>query len=133
MIDGIITYLNTDLDLISSSDLTELAAAFESATMCVGHVTPGDNGLWYAMFEAWDEVNEPERHISIMLSVVESLAPELRHVWDSCSLREFNLGYDCGDEPWAFNQGMSAALIGRMAAVNASFRLTLYPDRETKT
>ena len=132
MVDGVITYLNTDLDLVSADDLTELAGVFEAAEGHMGHVTHGENGLWYAMFEVWSELNEPERHISLMLLVVESLAPELRRVWDNCSLKEFNLGYDCGDEPWAFNQGLSAALTGRMAAAQASFRLTLYPDRETK-
>ena len=47
-----------------------------------------------------------------------------------CTTREFNLGYDCGAEPWAFNQGLSSELLGRIAAVGASLRLTIYPDRE---
>jgi hypothetical protein len=64
-----------------------------------------------------------------MLATVESLARPFRSVWDGCT-REFNIGYECGPEPWAFNQGLPAELLGRMAAAGASLRVTLYPDRE---
>jgi hypothetical protein len=62
-----------------------------------------------------------------MIAVVESLAESLRAVWAGCTLREFNIGYDCGDRPWAFEQGLSTGLLGRIAAVGASLRITLYP------
>lgn len=65
-----------------------------------------------------------------MLAVVDALAGPLRAVWDGCTRREFNIGYDCGAEPWAFNQALSAALLGRMAAAGALLRVTIYPERE---
>ncbi len=68
-----------------------------------------------------------------MQAVIESLVPPLRSVWAGCSQREFNIGYDCGLEPWAFNQGLSADLLGRMAKAGASLRVTLYPDRGQHT
>jgi hypothetical protein len=129
-VDGVITYLNTDLDLTSASDLTAIAAAFEDAGVFSLHVTQVEDGLWYACFETEEQHNEPEPNIAAMLSVIESLAPPLQSVWAGCSRREFNIGYDCGPEPWAFNQGLTAALLGRMAAAGASLRVTLYPDRE---
>jgi hypothetical protein len=128
--DGKITYLNTDLDLVSEHDLTALAAAFEAGEFWTLRTTLGDDGLWYATFETDEQYDAPEPNIAAMLSVIESLARPLRSTWDNCRFREFNMGYDCGDEPWAFNQGLSAALLGRIAAVGASLRLTLYPDRE---
>lgn len=128
--EGVICYLNTDLDLTSADDLTALAVAFKAGGVPPLHVTPGDNGLWYACFETDDTYVEPEPNIAAMLKVVEKLVPTLRTVWDHCMRREFNVGYDCGSEPWAFNQGVSAELLGRMAAVGASLRITLYPDRE---
>jgi hypothetical protein len=70
---------------------------------------------------------EPEANIAAMLVIVESLARPLRSVWDGCTRREFNIGYECGAEPWAFNQGLRAELLGQMAAVGASLRVTLYP------
>jgi hypothetical protein len=129
--DGVIEYLNTDLDLASADDLTALVAALEAAGIPPLHVTRGENtGSWYAMLETAEQHLEPESNIAAMLAVIEALPPPLRSVWASCSQREFNVGYDCGLEPWAFNQGLSARLLGRMAAVEASLRWTLYPNRE---
>ena len=125
-----ICYLNTDLDLTSAEDLTALAAAFEGRGVLPLHVTHGADALWYATFETSVQFAEPEPNIGAMLVIVESLARPLRSMWDGCTRREFNIGYDCGDEPWAFTQGLPADLLGRMAAVGASLRVTLYPDRE---
>jgi hypothetical protein len=132
-VDGVIDYLNTDLDLTSADDLTALASAFEAGGVFPLHVTRGEDGLWYAMFETDGQHTEPEPNIAAMLAVIEALAPPLRSVWAGCSRREFNIGYDCGLEPWAFNQGLSAELLRRMTAAGASLRVTLYPDREEGT
>jgi hypothetical protein len=128
--DGKICYLNTDLDLTSSDDLTPLAAVFHSRGVFPLHVTYREDGLWHATFEVLDQHTEPEPNIAAMVVVAESLDEPLRSIWLRCTQREFNIGYDCGAEPWAFNQGLSSGLLGRIAAVGASLRVTLYPDRE---
>jgi hypothetical protein len=97
-VDNTIYYLNTDLDLTSSVDLMPLAAKFESHNIHALHVTHCDNGLWIATFEMDNEV-EPERNISAMVAAVESLDDPHRFLWQSCTRREFNIGYDCGAEP----------------------------------
>jgi hypothetical protein len=129
--DNKICYLNTDLDLTSANDLTALSVAFEASGVRPLHVTQAEDGFWYATFETDEQFTEPEPNIAAMLAVVESLAESLRLVWDGCSRRQCNIGYDCGAEPWEFNQGLSTELLGRMAAVGASLRVTLYPDRES--
>ena len=130
--DGKIGYRNTDLVLTSAEDLTALAAVFETWGAFVLHLSHGDDGLWYAAFEAensW-QLDQPEAAIAAMIVVAESLQEPLRSIWLRCTRREFDIGYDCGVEPWAFNQGLSSGLLGRIAAVGASLRITLYPDRE---
>lgn len=127
--DDVITYLNTDLDLTSACDLTTLTQAFEIGGVPPLHMTRGDDGLWYATFETAEHFSEPQLNIAAMLDVVESLPDPLRSIWDGCTRREFNVGYDCGVEPWAFNQGLSTELLGRMAAAGTSLRVTLYPDK----
>lgn len=130
--DGVITYLNTDLDLTSTCDLHALAAAFNASGVFPLHVTwNAEQGLWYACFETDAQFREPEPNIAAMLDAVESLPAPLRSVWAECSRREFNIGYDCGLTPWSYNQSLSSALLGRMAAAGASLRVTLYPDRES--
>jgi hypothetical protein len=134
-VDGKVWYCNTDLDLKSANDLTALAAEFDAKGLEVLHVTLGDDGLWHSIIEAdepWENPasREPERSIAQMLDVVESLDHALAMIWSRCTLREFNIGYDCGDEPWAFNQGLSHGLLSRIVTAGASIRVTLYPDRD---
>lgn len=131
--DGTISYVNTDLDLISSDELTALAAVFESRGLFSLHVTHRDDGLWYAIFETEDQHTEPESNIAAMVAVAEALAEPHRSMWLACAQREFNIGYDCGTTPWAFTQGLSSPLLARLAAVGASLRVTLYPEREPDT
>lgn len=122
-----IRYLNTDLDLVASVDLALLAATFESKGVFPLHVTRGENGLWSATFETEEEYEDPESNITAMLSVIEQLDEPERSVWQSLTVCEFNIGYDCGTKPWAFNQGLSNDLLRRIAEVKASLRVTLYP------
>lgn len=122
-----ILYLNTDLDLVADQDLTELASALESRGLCVFHVVKGEDSLWYARFETDVQADEPERTIEIMVAALESLPEELRSVLRRCRLEELDIGYKCGDAPWAFNQGLSNALLGRVADLGASLRVTIHP------
>lgn len=127
--DGKIEYLNTDLDLASAVDLTCLAEALKAKSLFPLHVTKADDGLWYAKFETEKNYDEPEKTIQEMITAIEALEEPLRAIWFGCSQREFNIGYDCGTEPWAFEQGLTSELLGRIAASGASLRFTLYPDR----
>ncbi len=121
----LICYLNTDLDLICDINPTLLANEL-SAGDIYSNVTNGEDGLWYILCEDSNET-EPEPNITRLLDAIESLSEPARFLWDRCTLREFNIGYDCGDQPWAFNQGISNQTLSRMAACGASFRITLYP------
>lgn len=128
-----IRYLNTDLDLEADFALSSLATALESNGVRPLHVTEGDDGLWHASFETDDQHDEPEHALKAMLDAIDQLPEEHRSSLGKCTLCEFNIGYDCADEPWAFNNGVTNATLGRMARVGASLRMTLYPpdrDRE---
>jgi hypothetical protein len=67
--------------------------------------------------------------ISFTPDAVESLEESCRPLWTECRLKEFNIGYDCGHEPWAFNHGLTNQTLLRMAQAGASLRITLYPLR----
>lgn len=123
----IIQYLNTDLDLRSHRNLTEVAKEFARQGVYALRCQQDQDGAWCATFEAEGEDCQPEAHIATMLAAIEALPPSLRAIWDACMLREFNLGYDCGNEPWAFNQGLTANTLGRMATLGTALRITLYP------
>jgi hypothetical protein len=124
---GEIQYLNTDLDLTSSHDLTALADAFKNQGVYCLHVTRGDDSLWHAALEADVTSREPESSIAALVTIIETLDRPERRLWRSCTEREFNIGYDCGREPWGFNQRLSNQLMGRIVKAGASLRITLYP------
>jgi hypothetical protein len=130
-VDNKITYLNTDLDLRSSHNISHLAAFFKTSGMKLLHVTSTDDAIWYATIEPDDFSDEPAKSIDALLTVIESMPTTLQADWAGCSTREFNIGYDCGDDPWAFNQSISCELLGRLAKAGGTLRITLYPDRES--
>lgn len=125
-----IRYLNTDLDLVSPEPMEPLIAHLESKGVSPLMPTLGDNGNWYATCETDESYPEPDANIAAMLTAIESMHPEARRCWDVCTKRDFNVGYNCGDEPWAFTQSLSSESLRRMAACGATFTLTLYPFRD---
>jgi len=123
-------YRNTDLCLISTDDLTELVAAFKAGGVDVLYPLDKvhmEDGLYYPAFEAEEQYTEPEPSIAAMLDIIEALPAPLRALWDRCQQREFNMGFDCGDEPWSYIQTLSPRLLERLAATGACLALTLYP------
>jgi hypothetical protein len=132
---SIISYLNTDLDLICARDLTPLTSALDARGVRPLSVDQGGEGLWYSILEITNEAepDEPETTICAMLDAIEAIDGEAKEIWMNCIKREFNVGYECGDEPWAFNQGLTNSTLKRMASVGASFRITLYPYRQPPT
>ena len=127
----VIQYRNTDLDLVTDIDPAPLVAEFESRGLSA-QVTTGGCGLWYVICEDENETEpepEPEPNIVRLLDAVESLSDPARVIWQHCSKCEFDVGYDCGDEPRAFNQALSNDVLRRIAACGATFSITLYPYR----
>ena len=134
-----IAYINTDLDLVSEQDLTPLVVAMDARGVTAllaewqraddRRVLPQADGCWHLTFEHAQDFGEPAGAISALLDAIESLPGEAHDLWSRCTLREFNIGYDCGAEPWAFNNGLTDRILGRMVRVGASLRITIYPER----
>ncbi len=121
-------YLNTDLDLVAPHDLASLADALAHRGLFTFHVLQHKGqSSWSARFETEKPFREPDQNIAAMLTAIEALDGPSRNLWESCTIREFNIGYDCGDKPWAFNQQISAATLSRIAAAGAAIVITLYP------
>jgi hypothetical protein len=122
-----IEYLNTDLELRSAENLLPLADALKAAGFFSLHIGQHDDGTWAATLETEESFTEPEASITRMLDALDLLLPEHKAVWSRCAVKEFDIGYVCGSEPWAFNQSLSNAALARITALNASLRWTLYP------
>src|SRR5258708_20622777 len=118
----VICYLNTDLDLISRRDLNGLTSALVSRGLCPLEVSQSSDGNWRARLETEEEFHDLDPNLSAMLTAIESLESESKTRWFECTTREFNIGYDCGNEPWEFNQGITPATLARIPACGASLR-----------
>lgn len=136
--DDITRYRVTDLWLFSAEDLTEMAAVFEARGLVVTNraywIT--DTEYWRLPEPQWhwsfqtpceETSDDPEPHIVALLAAVEALAPPARVAWARCSRRVFDVAYDCGIRPHAVRHDLSAGTLARLAAVDATLRLTLYP------
>jgi hypothetical protein len=96
-------------------------------------VTQYSNGEWFCGFSTGGgNYDEPEPHLAAILTAIEGLDPPSRSAWAGCSRRVFDIGYDCGLEPFAFHQELSAETLARLAAVGAMLRITLYSDPEAR-
>ena len=122
-----IHYLNTDIDLVAQQNLELLTAALGSRGVFALHVSQSDDGRWHAGLETDEQFNHPEPNIVALVMAIEALDPHFRALWSACTSREFNIGYECGDAPWAFNHELTAATLARVAALGVSLRITLYP------
>ena len=132
---GLTRYRTTDFDLTSPDEPTALSAALANRGFDLARaIMQYSDGVWFCGF-AWcgSDVgyDNPESEIADALSAIESLDPLVRAAWDGCSFRLFDMAFDCGVEPDYFRQDLSAAILVRLAAVGATLRITLYPDRET--
>ena len=121
-----IHYLNTDLDLMSSHELTSLHAALEKRGLNSLHRAQAGDGLWRASFETEKQFSEPDANIVDICKILEGLDGPVADDFGTCTLREFNIGYECGHEPHAFSHGLSLATLRRMVGVGATLRITIY-------
>ncbi|MEO1523589.1 MAG: hypothetical protein AAFU78_22815 [Cyanobacteria bacterium J06633_2] len=124
-------YVNTDLDLKSASPFDTLK--FElNQTSCVLHYTHDEDGHWYSSVESShdDETENRNAEIDIlaMIDAINSLSPAAKAEFDSCYLREFNIGFHCWDT-WAYVHTLPSAVVQAVANAGCSLAVTLYPMR----
>jgi hypothetical protein len=126
-----IRYLNTDLDVVSAFDLEVLVKALEERQIFSLHsdldAGAREDGQWYATFETTDQYAAPEETICHLLDAIEALPANAQQLWSKCGMREFNIGYDCGNGPWAFNNGLSNRTLVRLGNAGAALKITIYP------
>lgn len=123
-------YCNIDLDLASAQPLDTLTTALENAELHRINEWKDDAGHEY---QGWEvngllDFEGPAPAIELLLAAIEGLSENARAIWNACESRAFDIGYNCGEEPWGFHQEVPVELLARMAALNISLRLTLYPE-----
>ena len=124
-----IRFINVDLDVSSLASLGPLTKAVEKKRM-VNLRRPDDADDTTASYELVMHVGSANETISRMLDVLEQLKGEAKEAWLGATRREFDIGYDCGTEPLAFNEAIDPDVVRRIALIGAGIRITLYPERD---
>lgn len=126
----IIGYLNTDLELATQYNPAALLEAFAENELTPNWVRKETDSCWRMALEITESASlerNPAGTIEKMLAIIENLSGEARHVWETSSVRKFDIGYDCGDKPWAFSQVLPHSVLRRIVAVEAEIAITIYP------
>lgn len=119
-------YLNTDLDLEAAFDIGPLSSALTEKGLFQLHSSQLKECLWYASFETAEQFDTPEATISALLSIIDSLDIGSQQRWSECTVRAFNIGFECGEETRSIQSCLPASTIARIAATSASICITLY-------
>ncbi len=95
------------------------------------HCGPGANGEHLAVEPViGGQLNpDPAACTEHMLGLLEGLPEEPRRLWQSCTSRVFDYGFDGGLEENPMSASLSPAQLRRVADLGLELRMTVYPYR----
>jgi len=118
-------FRNVDLEVSSASDLGWLVEELgEDVTKL--YCGPAQ-GHFLATFEANHVVGDPDELIGFFCGLIEALPGDRQRAWGQAFLKIFNIGYDAGYEPRAYQSDLRPDTVAAIAGVGASVRITIYP------
>ncbi|MEZ5534202.1 MAG: hypothetical protein R3F02_01130 [Thiolinea sp.] len=123
-------YLNTDLDLRSSNNLSKLGIFFEKHAVLLG-CQVSEDGMWHIRVEGKSSGSNKDANVDIadLLDAIDKMRSEHKKIWESCDKKEFNIGINCG-ETWAFSIFINALNVKRVSELGASIIFTTFPIKE---
>ena len=124
-----IRYLNVDLLIKAREDLTPIVVEFGKDVIVLTNDKHGD--FYYAYFEIADSHAGPNEDIEYFCSLVENLEGKAQRLWDNSFYRIFDIGYESGTSNNSYSSDLREPVVKRLAALNASIRVTIYPYAPT--
>ena len=120
-------YINTDLDIYSSQDLNAIGDYLEE--LCCVLQCGWVDETFHLCLESNSDRAELNEHISQLLEVIEALPVDMLAALKARQVFDFNIGIET-NQCWAKNFRVTSANLSRIAQLNASVSVTLYPYRE---
>lgn len=115
-------FLNVDLDIRGESGLDELLDAFNPAV-----IVPNQDGKNFVSLEiARAHPQSVDETILVFCNLVQQLPPEVRAVWDNCTMRCMNIGIQAGTKPHSECFHISGKTISLLSAIKAEIAFTVY-------
>jgi len=125
------SFLNLDLELESHADLSALAEYMEKQVFVLdSHET--ERGFRLALEPVIDGAlnGNPVQCAEHFIKLLHSLPADLAAIWNDCTSRVFDFGFDGGNEAAPYHTEISAALLEQIAKLGVEIRITIYPHRE---
>lgn len=117
-------FLNVDLELVSTVDLTPLLCEFAEGTITLRDTTENfAQCVWLGL--AADHTN-PDAAIRAFASLISALPPQAKQLWDHCQDRCLNVGIQAGAAPRASHFRLEADTLAMIVALGARLELTVY-------
>jgi hypothetical protein len=124
-------FLNVDLELVATFDLTPLLEHLNSTTFTLrDSVDDGRRTVW---MELDPDPKDTEDAILRYATLVESLPSGLRRLWDDCEDRCLNVGIQSGLSPHASAFQISTDAIGKLVAIASRLEITVYSADRKKS
>ncbi len=119
-------YVNTDFDLRSPTPFDTLHSEVDDSCCVLNYWHEDD--AWHACVESNRVASEDDAAADIrwILSALEDLSETAKSELARCDLREFNVGFYCGDT-WAYVHRIPADVVRLVAEASCSLAVTLYP------
>ena len=117
-------FLNVDLELVATFDLSPLLEHLNSATFTLcDSVDDGRRTVW---MELDPDPKDADDAILRYAMLIESLPGDLRRLWDECEDRCLNVGIQSGVSPHASAFRISTGAIAKLVAIAARVEITVY-------
>jgi hypothetical protein len=131
MNDGATEFLNVDLDVFATFDLSVLVSALEPAATPLYCGGPEDG--YRASLEVDFQPDDPEQAIRAFIALIDGLPAETRALWDGASRRDFSIGVEVGTAAPALELTLPPALLRSVVGVGATVTLVVYAaDRQNE-
>ncbi len=125
-------FLNADLEIFSDQDLQMLIDEIgDSASLLYGGPF-SDDLPYFASYEIDDdpETKTPESLIFAFCSLIESLSPAGRALWDSSRERVIDLGYRASSSREVIQDRLPAEILMKISKLQIDLAWTFYPVDE---
>ena len=127
---AVASFLNLDVELESPADLAAIAEHL-GRRVFVLFCGETDGGFRLSVEPVVDGglSRDPLACTAHMLAEIEALQLVHADLWQSCSSRVFDFGFDGGLEQDAIHTNIPADYLARMAKLGIQLRITVYPYR----
>ena len=122
-----IKFLNVDLDIQSPQDISLMLKELGENIFILHHEE--QENYHFARLEINIDAPNADETINHFCDLIENLSEDSNNIWDACFSKVFDIGYESGNQPNCFTSKINSLTIKRIANIDASLNITIYPIR----